>query len=138
MLDHRRNYSSASFSEKNELGEGFWSNNFDFFYYQMPVLLIIYLCLTILFKMLFNYRLSLLFRKYSFYGLLLVIVYEGNMEQFSFYFFLEIQELFGLSIWHKVANAFLVLFFFVAVVFAVGGLIWFKVYYRRLVKYFTE
>lgn len=123
-LNYKQNYTVSSFIEKNNLGEGFWVNNIDFFYFEMPVMLVMYLCLCLLFKLLFNYRISLLFRKYSFCGLLLVIFYEGNMEQFSFYFFLEVQQFFSLSGFHKITNVVLVLFFFIAIVFAVGGLVW--------------
>jgi hypothetical protein len=138
LVDYKKDYSDSSLLEKNSLGIGFWANNLDFFYYQMPVLLLIYLLLSLTFRLLFNYRVSLLFRKYSFYGLLILIVYEGNMEQFSFYFFSECENLFSASLSHKLSNTFMLFFFFLAVVFAIGGLIWFKVYYRKLVKYFTE
>lgn len=66
---------------------GFYANNLDFFYYELPFVLLIHLIFALLFKLLFNYRVSLLLRKYSFYGTMLFIVYEGNVEIFSFYFF---------------------------------------------------
>ena len=88
------------------------------------------------FRLLFNYRLSKYIRKYSFSGMLLLIIYEGNVEQFSFYFFNECKTLFSLNFSHKLANVALIFFFFFLIVFCVGGLLWFTFNYRKLVKYF--
>ena len=94
--------------------------------------------MSILFKMLFNYRISKYIRKYSFYGILLLIVYEGNIEQFSFYFFSECRNLFSRTWAHKMSRVLMLYFFFFLIIFAVGGLVWFKFHYKKLVKYFME
>ena len=72
---------------KNPNGIGFFANNFEFFFYELPVTLLTYFLFQLIFKTLFNYRISKYFRKYAFYGILMFIIYEGNIEQFSFYFF---------------------------------------------------
>lgn len=90
------------------------------------------------FKALFNRRVSLYLRKYSFSGIIILMIYEGNMENFSFYFFEEMKNLFSRNITHKVGKIFMLYFFFIAVVFTFGGLLYLKFHYRRLVKYFTE
>lgn len=88
--------------------------------------------------MLFNHKISKFIRKYSFYGILLLVIYEGNVEQFSFYFFTECRNLFSINFKHKLVRIFMLLFFFLLLVFTVGGLVWFKFHYKKLVKYFME
>lgn len=88
-LDQKYNYTSSDFLEKNPNGIGFYANNLDFFFFELPFILAIHFLLNIIFKILFNYRVSLILRKYSLYGTLLFIIYEGNVEHFAFYFFAE-------------------------------------------------
>lgn len=93
--------------------------------------------LSIIFKLLFNYRVSLLLRKYSFYGTLLFIIYEGNVESFAFFFFAECRNLFSVDFVHKLANVFMVYFFFLLIIFVIGGMLWFTYHYKKLTKYFV-
>jgi hypothetical protein len=86
-VDQQVNYTAADILSKNPNGLSFFSNNLDFFFYELPGSILIYLILSLIFKMLFNYRVSIFLRKYSLYGLILMVIYEGNVEQFSFYFF---------------------------------------------------
>jgi len=66
--------------EKNPQGLGFFANNLEFFYYELPIMFLSYLLLSLLFKLLFKFRISKYFRKYSLYGILLFIICEGNLE----------------------------------------------------------
>lgn len=123
---------------KNPNGIGFFANNLEFFFYELPGILLIYVVLSFVFRALFNYRISKFIRKYSFYGILLLIVYEGNIEQFTFYFFSECQLLFSANFTHKLSRCFMLFFFFFLLIFSVGGLTWFWFHYKKLVKYFME
>ena len=93
---------------------------------------------SLAFHCLFNFRVSRYIRKYSLYAILIFIIYEGNVEQFAFYFFTECKNLFSINFTHKLANVFMIYFFFLLVVFSVGGLLFFFFHYRKLVKYFME
>lgn len=66
------------------------------------------------------------------------MIYEGNIERFSFYFFQETKNFFSRNISQKISKVLMIYFFFAAVVFGVGGLLYFKFYYKKLIKYFTE
>ena len=59
---------------------GFFANNLEFFYYELPVMFAVYLIFLLIFKLLFNFRVSKYIRKYSLYGILIFIIYEGNVE----------------------------------------------------------
>ena len=138
FLDKKRNYTEPEFFSKNENGMGFFANNLEFFFYELPMVLGTYFVFLMLFKALFNYRISKYIRKYAFYGILLFIIYEGNIEQFAFYFFSECKNLFSFNFSHKIANVLMIYFFFFLIIFSVGGLLFFTFHYRKLVKYFLE
>ena len=137
-LDHKVNYTSQHILDKNSKGLGFFANNLDFFFYELPAIIIFYLIFFFSFRILFNYRISKNIRKYAFYGILLPIVYEGNVQQFSFYFFTECMNLFSCNVIHKLANVYMIFFFFLLMVFSVGGLLFFTFNYGKLIKYFLE
>ena len=87
VLEKKQDYTDSFIKSRNPDGLGFFTNNLDFFFFELPVSLMIYGALAILFRLLFNYRISKYIRKYSFYGIFLFLVYEGNVEQFAFHFF---------------------------------------------------
>lgn len=135
-LNQKYEYSDADFLAKNPNGIGFYANNLDFFYYELPFMFMIHFLLAIIFNLLFNHRVSLLLRKYSFYGTLLFIIYEGNVESFAFYFFAECKNLFSADLIHKIANVLMIYFFFLLIIFVIGGMLWFTYHYKKLTKYF--
>jgi hypothetical protein len=51
---------------------------------------------------------------------------------------MELKMFFSSSWGHKIVNTFIVYFFGLAVLFAVGALVWFKGHYFKLAKYLTE
>ena len=106
--------------------------------YEIPAAVVIYIVLSLLFRALFNYRISKYLRKYSFYGTFLCVIFEGNVEQFAFYFFSECRNLFSFNFEHKLANVFMIYFFFLVLVSSIGGFLWFFFHYKKLVKYFLE
>ena len=137
-LDRKKNYTDSFILSRNPNGLGFFSNNLDFFFFELPLAFGTYFLMACIFKVLFNYRISKYIRKYSFYGIFLFIVYEGNVEQFAFYFFTECRNLFSANFSHKIANVVMIYFFFMMIIFSVGGLLFFTFHYRKLVKYFLE
>ena len=137
-LDKKKNYTDSFILERNENGLGFFANNLDFFFFELPLAFATYFIFACIFRLLFNYRISKYIRKYSFYGIFLFIVYEGNVEQFAFYFFTECRNLFSVNFAHKISNVVMIYFFFVMIIFSVGGLLFFTFHYRKLVKYFLE
>ena len=137
-IEQKKKYTSDENIEKNPNGLGFFANNLEFFYYELPLIFITYLLFAGAFKLLFNFRISKYIRKYAFAGILLFIIYEGNIEQFAFYFFTECKNLFSFNFPHKIANVLMIYFFFILIVFSVAGLLFFTYHYRKLVKYFME
>ena len=74
-LDNQKNYTHPDFLQKNENGIGFFANNLEFFFYELPGIILIYIVFSLAFRLLFNYRISKLIRKYAFYGILLLVIF---------------------------------------------------------------
>ena len=94
--------------------------------------------LSLVFRALFNYRVSKELRKYSFHGILLLLIFEGNVEQFAYYFFWECKNLFSATFAHKMGRVFMLFFFFLLLIFSVGGLTLFWFHYKKKVKYLID
>jgi hypothetical protein len=50
-------------------------NTLPFLFYQIPLILLLFLFLNLTFRALFNYRVSLQLRRYSLYGTILLVFY---------------------------------------------------------------
>jgi len=104
----------------------------------MPfTLLNIYLFYQI-FELLFRYKISIFFRKYSLFAIIFFAAFEGNIEQFAFDIFMEFKYFFSASFIHKIANVVILLILFVMLIFSVSSLLWLKFHYKKLVKYFLD
>ena len=134
-MDYKTVYTNKFLLSLNNQGFGFIANNLNYFVFQMPILMLIHFLFAMLFKLTSKYKVSILFRKYSFKALFLLLLFEGNIEQFTFYFIAEAQIFFSKNIFHKLINFSIVLFFFLTTFFAFGVLLWLRYHYRRKIKY---
>lgn len=104
----------------------------------VPVLITMFFLLNIAFRLTFREKYSKVFRKYSFLPLLLLMITEGNVEQFTFLIIDELMEFFSASYGHKVVNAFILLVFFLIIFCSTGFYLFCWSYYRKKVAYLTE
>lgn len=112
--------------------------NAGIFVYSLPICLLTLLLSKMLFTMLYRWPASRFFRKFSFAGILLIMLCEGNVEQLTFYFLGELLAFYSLSTHHKFINAVVVFFYFTIFFTAVGSAWWFRYHYRKNAKYFME
>lgn len=77
-IDFKLNYSLPKFIDIETNGEGFFVNNLQYFFLNIPLITIALLFMRLVFKILFNYPLSALFRKFSFFGIIVFFLLEGN------------------------------------------------------------
>ena len=138
QLNQKYNYTSDNFILKNNQGIGFFANHLDFLYFQMPFVFVEVFVLYQLFKLLFDFKISVFLRKYSLFFCILLFLFEGNVQEFSFYLFSELKYFFSANFYHKIGNVVILLILYVIVMFSVCGLIWCKYHYRKLTKYFVE
>lgn len=94
--------------------------------------------LNFTFKALFHRPISQIFRKFSLWAVLIIMIFDGNVEQITFFTFSEFKVFFVKCYNHKLLNTF-ILFFFFLLLFTVFGLIpWGKFHYKKKVKYLLD
>ena len=81
---------------------------------------------------------SKMIRKFSFLGILLTMLFEGNIESLTFYSFGEMSLFYSANFMHRFINVFIVFFQLIITIFAVGSVFCFKFLYRTLIFYFVE
>jgi hypothetical protein len=77
-------------------------------------------------------------RKFDFWGYLLIIIFEGNVQQFAFYLTAEWRNTFFFSLGDRWLKAGVVWFGFLLVVVSVGGFLIAYGTYRKLNKYLVD
>ena len=74
-LDHQKNYTHSNFLQKNDKGIGFFANNLEYFFFELPIVILIYVLFSIMSRVFFKYRITSLIKKYAFNGILLLIIF---------------------------------------------------------------
>lgn len=92
----------------------------------------------LLFKMLFQFRISLLFRQYTLFGYLFCVFLDGKIEIITFYFLSEVLLLVSSSFLQKLKVIFILFTYFLIFTIAIGSMLFLKALYGKLVKYIYE
>lgn len=81
--DFKSAYDTYHFTDINhsEVGaEGLWGNCRIFFIVALPITIIAFLFGRIMFRILFNFVISKVFRRFDFWPLLLLLLFDGNIQ----------------------------------------------------------
>jgi hypothetical protein len=101
----------------NGVNPNFFVNNLDFILYKGPLMIIIFLIFRVIFFASANYKISVLFRSYSFTSYLIVVIFEGNISLFAFLLVNDILSLAFLDIAYSIINSLSILIFFLIFVY---------------------
>ena len=96
------------------------------------------MCFYLAFNLTFHWKISKIFRKYSFFGILIIMVMEGNIEQFTFYLLGELTIFFSACFTHRIVNIFIVFFFYLVFTTGFAIFIFFKICYKKHLNKFIE
>jgi hypothetical protein len=110
----------------------------DLIFVDVPVTLIIFLLGNFLFKIFFNFRISIIFRQYSLYGLFFFILLNGKLEIITFYFISELLLMYSSNTIMKIQIVVIICFFFFIFIVSIGLMIMYKSSYRKLTKFIFE
>lgn len=113
-------------------------NGFSFLTTNCLVSIILFVVCRLLFRLLFRYRISVIFRPYSFWPFIVFLAMEGNLQVITFYacsvfrfcFFRNFSQKF------KSGLSFFILYFLI--LFAVAGHFFVFSSFGRLSKYFAD
>lgn len=114
-------------------------NNINLMVYSIPYFAVSLAIFYVLFRITFQYRVSRVFRRFTFACIaFILLVCEGNIEQYSFYVFGELTTFFSLNLKHKMVNCFIAFFFFMVFSSSIGLYFWILGNRRRNIKNFIE
>ena len=118
--------------------EGLFYNCYNFFIFAMPITIITCVLGRFMFNALYQYRISKPFRKFSFWSILILLLFDGNIQQFTFYMVNEWKNSMSFDTSTKVFKIITILFGFMVVVLSIG--IYFKSYsyYCRLNRFMMD
>ena len=91
--------------------------------------------MNLLFKLLFNYKVSKLIRPFSFWGYIGLIMMDGNLQIVFFLMFSQDKLLFSLDFSDKVQNFLSNIVFFLFLWFSVASYFMYYSLYKKLAKY---
>lgn len=98
----------------------------------------IFLVCRFLFFLLRNYKISIFFRKFSFWPTLVLIALDGNLQYASYLTAFEFNWFFSSNFLSKCMNGLVVINFFSIFCFCIGCYFLFRCFYGNLAKYFFD
>ena len=104
----------------------------------LPFTLLSFILLALLFHLTQRFPFSLLYRKYSFYGLLVLLMIEGNVEEFTFCLVRDLQLLMNFSFRNKIYNFIMLQFFYFIILGSTCTFVVYHFQYKKNIKYLVE
>lgn len=126
-----------SFSDEYKTSPYFTNLNSSFIYF-LPFILASFIVFNLLFQVFYNQPVSLFFRKFSLWGLAFIMIFDGNIEELTFFTFSQFRCFFSRSIYHKFLNVFIVIIFSLTSIIVFALPLWFKFHYGRKSRYLFE
>lgn len=100
--------------------------------------IILFVVLRAAYKCSKRYAISRVFRIFSLWGFLLILNFDGNIQQFTFFLFAEIKNLSFFSPFEKALIILALLFGFIIVMLSFGGYLVGLLMYRKLNRNLTD
>jgi hypothetical protein len=118
--------------------EGLIFNCVNFLLVELPIVFLAFVFLRVIFRLLSKFAISQVFRRFDFWVYFTLIIFEGNVQQFSFYITSELKAVFAFIFVNKLVKVFIVFFGFSLLLFSLSGYIIGFTFYRKLNRYFTD
>ena len=97
-----------------------------------------FVILRAIFRALMRFKASQILRRFDFWVYFTLILFEGNVQQFSFYLTAELKAVFAFVWANKLLKVFIFFFGFSLLLFSLSGYIIGFTFYRKLNRYFTD
>ena len=108
----------------------------DYFVFYVPFILILVFAFNKLFYMLFNFEISYLFRPYSFWWIIFDLLFQSNIEFFTFLSIRNFQTFYTYDISDKGIMILTIMIFFLTFLSAFSSYLIYYAEYDKLAKYF--
>lgn len=137
-LDYKSQYTDSAYLAKKNSSFGFIINNSTQLLTNLPIYVILILLANLFYRLLKRFKVAINFKKYTLYAIFVLIIIEGNSEQYAFYLFAEFKTFFSVSMRHKAINFSLILLFYFIIVSSIAIVWLFVIHYNRRAKMLIE
>lgn len=117
---------------------GFLLNLTDFIFLDLPISLALFVLGYFLFRLTFNYRISLLFRPYALIGYFFFVILDGKIEIDTFYFLSELQLLICTYFGQKWQITVMIYYYFGILFFSTASMFLYQFMYKKVSKHLFE
>ena len=94
--------------------------------------------MKIIFKAISRFSISQILRRFDFWIYFAIIIFDGNVQQFSFYLTTELKTVFAFECGNKYVKVIIFFICYCLFIFSVCGYIIGLSFYKRLNRYFTD
>ena len=129
-------FSNRKYMEEERKNNLLIASTMDYFCFHLPALLLFVFLCNRLFYCLFHYKVSFLFRPYSFKWILLELLVQNNVELFTFLAFRNLLTPFSFNLPTKMLQVLAILVFFVTIFATFCSYSLYYSEYGKLAKYF--
>ena len=129
-------YSNPTYLQKERKSDLFIASTLDYFAFGLPMTVLLFIFFNRLFRCLFNYQISILFRPYSFWWTLFEILVVGNVQFFTFLTFRNFLTPFSIDLPSKLLQVLNILIFFIVIMATFASYSRYYTEYGKLAKYF--
>ncbi len=136
--DFKLTQASEEFVEMESKSSSFFVTNFNFFCFNISLVFIVFFVLRRCFYWLFEYKISVLFRKYAFKLVFVCLLMEGNLESFSYLFIFDITHLNSKNYWQKGVNILTVALFTIFFLYLISWFFVIKIIQKNKASHFFD
>ena len=131
-------YANKKYLNKERVDDAIPRNIANFLSQVVIYTILLYFAIKILFKFIFNYKISSYLRPMSFNACIVVSLIEGNIEQFSFWGSRNFKYMFHNNFTEKIFSVFVAIFVYFVVFYTFAGYFLMRYQYGRLFRYFLN
>jgi hypothetical protein len=139
--DYQNTYNDYPFTDANHTdvgSEGLWANCQNFFVVALPLTLVAFLTFRLLFRLSFHHAVSLWVRKFDLWPFLLLLLFDGNIQEFAFYQATDWKHMFSTSALQKVIKVQIICFGFLLLVVSTALYFLARSFYARLSRHVMD
>ena len=102
------------------------------------MIFVTFFALKILSNLLRKYKISFFLREYRLNALVLVMLFQGNVQVFSYHFIFDSGNTISWNFQQKIINSLTALFFWLTIIYIFSGIFLIRYAYQKLAKYFLD
>lgn len=111
-------------------------NTINLFCSNIFLIFLVFVACRTLFYLFFNYRLSIIFREFSFWPYFIIMILDGNLQYLTYLMSFEVNNFFSPDFINKMALCISVCLYYILFVFSISVYFILKNFYGKSVKYF--